>query len=109
MDAHLAEISRRVAGGAHAVLVLDRAGWHTSPRLRVPDNISLLSLPTYAPESNPVEQVWAYLRANFLSHRVWDSYEAIVDACCDAWNKLMNTPERFASITRRAWARAVTG
>jgi transposase len=109
MDAHLAEISRRVAGGAHAVLVLDRAGWHTSPRLRVPDNTSLLSLPTYAPESNPVEQAWAYLRANFLSHRVWDGYEAIVDACCDAWNKLMNTPERFASITRRAWARAVTG
>jgi len=109
MDAHLAEISRRVAEGAHAVLVLDQAGWHTSPRLRVPDNISLLSLPPYAPESNPVEQVWAYLRANFLSHRVWDSYEAIVDACCDAWNKLMNTPERLASITRRDWARAVTG
>ena len=109
MDAHLAEISRRVAEGAHAVLVLDQAGWHTSPKLRVPGNISLLSLPPYAPESNPVEQVWAYLRANFLSHRVWDSYEAIVDACCDAWNKLMNTPERLASITRRAWARAVTG
>ncbi len=59
MDAHLAEISRRVAEGAHAVLVLDRAGWHTSPKLRVPDNISLLSLPPYAPEANPVEQVWA--------------------------------------------------
>ena len=72
MNAHLAEIGRRVAEGSHAVLVLDRAGWHTSPRLRVPENISLLWLPPYAPESNPVEQVWAYLRANFLSHRVWD-------------------------------------
>jgi hypothetical protein len=61
------------------------------------------------PESNPVEQVWAYLRANFLSHRVWDGYEAIVEACCDAWNRLMNTPERLASMTRRAWAKAVTG
>ncbi len=109
MNAHLAEIGRRVAEGSHAVLVLDRAGWHTSPRLRVPDNISLLWLPPYAPESNPVEQVWAYLRANFLSHRVWDGYEAIVEACCDAWNRLMNTPERLASITRRAWARTVTG
>ncbi len=109
MGAHLAEIGRPVAEGAHAVVVLDRAGRHTSPRLRVPGNTSLLSLPPYAPEPNPVEQVWAYLRANFLLHRVWDSYEAIVDACCDAWNKLMNTPERLASITRRAWARAVTG
>ena len=109
MNIHLAEIGRRVAEGAHAVLVLDGAGWHTSPRLRVPGNISLLPLPRYAPELNPVENLWEFLRANFLSHRVWDSYEAIVDACCDAWNKLMNTPERLASITRRAWARAVTG
>src|SRR5215204_802330 len=56
MNAHLAEIGRRVAEGSHAVLVLDRAGWHTSPRLRVPENISLLWLPPHAPESNPVEQ-----------------------------------------------------
>ena len=109
MNVHLAEISSHVSAGAHAVLVLDRAGWHTSPRLCVPENISLLSLPAYAPEANPVENVWAYLRANFLSHRVWDSYDAIVEACCAAWNKLMNTPERLTSITHRAWARAVTG
>ncbi len=109
MNIHLAEISGSVTAGAHAVLVLDQAGWHTSPKLRVPDNISLLSLPPYAPELNPVEQVWAYLRANFLSHRVWNSYNAIVNACCDAWNKLMSTPERLASITRRTWARAVSG
>ncbi len=109
MNVHLAEISRRVTVGAHAVLVLDQAGWHTSPKLRVPENISLLPLPPYAPELNPVEQVWAYLRANFLSHRVWNSYNAIVDACCDAWNTLMNMPQRLASITRRTWARAVSG
>jgi len=109
MNIHLAEISSHVTEGTHAVLVLDQAGWHTSPKLRIPENISLLSLPPYAPESNPVENVWAYLRANFLSHRVWDSYDAIVDACCDAWNRLMNTPERLASITHRAWARAVIG
>ncbi len=80
MTIHLAEISRSVTHGAHAVLVLDQAGWHTSPKLCVPENISLLPLPAYAPELNPVEQVWAYLRANFLSHRVWNSYGAIVDA-----------------------------
>ena len=53
-------------------------GWHTSPRLCVPGNISLLPLPRYAPELNPVENLWEFLRANFLSHRVWDGYEAIV-------------------------------
>ena len=109
MTVHLAEISRHVTEGAHAVLVLDQAGWHTSPKLQVPENISLLPLPPYAPELNPVEQVWAYLRANFLSHRVWNSYDAIVSACCNAWSKLMSTPERLASITRRTWAKAVSG
>ena len=104
MEAHLAEIGRRVSPGAHAVLVLDGAGWHSSPRLRVPDNISLLPLPRYAPELNPVENVWEYLRQNWLSHRVWESYEAIVAACCDAWNALMRSPEQIASITTRSWA-----
>jgi len=109
MNEHLAEISRRVSVGAIALLVLDGAGWHSSPRLDVPDNIVLLPLPPYAPELNPVENVWEFLRANFLSHRVWDDYEAIVDACCDAWNKLMQMPERIASLTRRPWAKAVAG
>jgi len=64
MNAHLLEISRTVAPGAHAVIVLDGAGWHGSHALEYPDNISLLSLPPYAPEFNPVENIWAYLRAN---------------------------------------------
>src|SRR5918998_1649738 len=98
MEAHLAEIGRRVSPGAHAVLVLDGAGWHSSARLRVPDNVSLLPLPRYAPALNPVENVWEYLRQNWLSHRVWDSYDAIVEACCNAWNMLMRMPEHIASI-----------
>jgi transposase len=104
MQAHLAEISRRVRPDAHAVLVLDGAGWHSSPRLRMPGNISLLPLPRCAPELNPVENVWEFLRQNLLSHRVWESYEAIVDACCHAWNALMQAPEEIASITMRDWA-----
>ncbi len=105
MNEHLAVISKCVSVGAIAVLVLDNAGWHISPRLKLPDNIVLLPLPRYAPELNPVENVWEFLRANWLSHCVWQSYEAIVDACCDAWNKLMSMPEQIASITRRAWAK----
>ena len=95
------EISQCVSAGAIAVLVLDGASWHTSPRLRVPDNIVLLSLPPYAPELNPVENVWAFIRANFLSHRVWQTYDDIVEACRNAWNKLMQMPDRIASITQR--------
>jgi len=65
MNEHLAEISQCVSTGAMALLVLDGAGWHSSPRLRVPDNIVLLPLPPYSPELNPVENVWPFLRAPF--------------------------------------------
>jgi len=72
MSEHLKEIATQVAPGAHAVLVCDGAGWHQhGERLTVPDNITLLPLPPYSPELNPMENVWDYLRGNKLSHRVW--------------------------------------
>jgi hypothetical protein len=70
----------------------------------VPGNITLLRMPPYAPELNPVENVWEYLRGNQLSSRLWDSYDAIVDACCAAWNAFVADPARVASITNRRWA-----
>ncbi len=69
MNLHLDEISRQVAPGAHAVIVLDGAGWHqTGGRLNIPSNISLLHLPPYSPDLNPVENVWQYLRQNKHVH-----------------------------------------
>jgi transposase len=61
----------------------------------VPHNITLLHLPPYSPELNPVENVWAYLRSNKLSNRPFDTYEAIVNACCDAWNWPIAQPDRI--------------
>ena len=104
MNLHLQEISRTVADGAHAVLVLDGAGWHVSPDLNVPGNITLLPLPPYAPELNPTENIWEYLRGNNLAIRTYDTYQAILEACCEAWNDLVAMPARLASITRRDWA-----
>ncbi|MCZ0964202.1 transposase, partial [Paracoccus benzoatiresistens] len=92
------------APGAHALLVLDGAGWHSSTDLIIPPNISLLPLPPYSPELNPVENLWQFLRQNSLANRVFDSYEAIVDVCCNAWNTLIAMPESVASITSRNWA-----
>jgi DDE superfamily endonuclease len=104
LNAHLAEISRCVAESSHAALLLDGAGWHVATKLMVPENITLVHLPPYSPELNPVENIWEYLRKNKLALRVHDNYDAIVDACCQAWNDLMATPERIASIATRHWA-----
>ena len=105
MNLHLIEISTTVTAGAHAVLIVDGAGWHqTGDKLRVPDNITLLHLPPYSPELNPVENVWAYLRGNKLSNRVFDTYDDIVDACCNAWNWFTDQPDRITSLGSRKWA-----
>jgi hypothetical protein len=104
MSLHLAEISRAVAPDAYAVILLDQAGWHQARTLAVPDNITLMPLPAYAPELNPAENVWQYMRDNWLSNRVFADYDDIVAHCCDAWNKLLAQPARITSIGMRDWA-----
>ena len=76
---------------------MDGAGWHQSNDLDVPENVSLVILPAYSPELNPIERIWLYLRERHLSHRLLDTYDDIVNACCTAWNKL--TAERLQSLT----------
>ena len=107
MQAFLDRLAATLREDAHAALVLDGAGWHGARELVVPPNISLIPLPPYAPELNAMENVWEYLRGNRLSHKVWDAYDAILDACCDAWNSLAEEPQRLTSITNRSWAKAV--
>lgn len=105
MAEHLKEISTQVAPGAHAILVCDGAGWHQpGKRLRPPANITLLPLPPYSPELNPMENIWDYLRGNKLSRLVWHSYDAIVAACKEAWLFLIGDLDRINSIAHRSWA-----
>ena len=83
------------------------AGISSADVCSCPHNISLLHLPPYSPELNPVENIWQYLKQNYLSNRVYDTYDDIVDACCAAWNELIALPDRIRSITQRSWATAV--
>jgi len=104
MEMHLIEISRAVSLGAHCVLVMDQAGWHTSDKLNVPANITIAALPSRSPELNPVENIWQFMRDNWLSNRIFKSYDDIVAHCCDAWNRLVDQPSRITSIGARDWA-----
>ena len=104
MQLHLDEIAKDIEPGRHAVLMLDKAGWHTSPKLDVPNNLTLLPLPAKCPELNPVENVWEFMRDNWFSNRIFLNYDDIVDHCCDAWNKLRNQPWSVMSIGLRDWA-----
>ena len=107
MSLFLAEFAAGLPEDVHAVLVLDRAGWHGARALTVPPNVTSVPLPPYSPELNPVERVRLYLRERFLSLRVFRDYRAIVDACCAAWNRLVADPGRLRSRCDRPWIRNV--
>jgi transposase len=99
MGVFLERFARTLEPGVHVALILDRAGWHVARRLAVPANVTLVPLPPYSPELNPVERVWLYLRERFLSHRVLDGYAAVLDAACRAWNGLAAEAGRLTSLT----------
>ena len=105
MNLHLDEISTQVTAGAHAVVILDQAGWHTANDLDLPNNISVLFLTPYSPELNPIEHLFQFLRHNFLNTRGYDTYEDIVDACCWAGNSLIKIEGQLKNITRRSSAK----
>ena len=104
MGLFLAEFGRSLPEDVHAALVLDGAGWHGARGLAVPTNVTLVPLPPYSPELNPVERVWLYLRERWLSHRVLaGGYAAVLDAACAAWNALRAEPECLRSLTAFPW------
>ena len=104
MQLHLDEIAIKVSPGAHAILLLDQAGWHGAKILKVPSNITLMPLPPRAPELNGQENIWQFMRQNWLSNRIFKSFDDIVDHCCYAWNTLIDQPWKIMSIARRDWA-----
>ena len=90
--------------GAHAVVFVDQAGWHVTEKLQLPENMTPVPLPSKSPELNPVENIWQYMRDNWLSNRIFKSYNDILDHCCYAWNTLIDRPWRIMSLGMRDWA-----
>jgi hypothetical protein len=108
MQVFLNRFSETIAEDEHVAMMLDQAGWHGANDLVAPANITLVPFPAYSPELNPVERLWLYLKERFLSHRLLDDYEAIVDAACAAWNRVIADNGRIASLCTYPWIEAVT-
>ena len=103
MQAFLDAFADTIAKNEHVALVLDGAGWHSSKTLCVPASITLVPLPPYSPELNPVERVWLHLKARFLSLRLLNDYKAIVTATSRAWKRLCRDTGRLSSLTAYPW------
>ena len=96
-----------MALNAHAVVILDQAGRRTTDRLEIPANITLLPFPPRSPELNLVENIWQFMRDNWLSNRAFKSHDDIVTLSCEAWNKLIEKSWNIMSIGLRDWAHDV--
>lgn len=96
MNTYLGMVSAELGEYDHAVLIMDQAGWHRAKKLKVPDNITILYLPAYSPELNPVENLWAYLRSHYLANRAYENYDHLLDASAAAWQEL--TPDLLKTV-----------
>ena len=103
MQEFLDRFAATIGEDEHVALILNQAGWHVAGALRVPASITLVPLPPYSPELNPVEWVWEYMKERFLSLRLHNDYDAIADAACKAWNRLRAETGRITSLCSHPW------
>lgn len=101
MNLFLKTLREEVDSTVHIVLVLDQAGWHRSKTLLLPAGITLLTLPPYSPELNPIERLWKYLKKTYLYHRLDKTLEAIMEAGARAWQCL--TDALIRSLCATSW------
>jgi transposase len=103
MTHHLKQISAKTKTGRHAEVIMDGAGWHQASLVDGIRNVSILKLPPYSPELNPIEQVWSWLRQHHLANRCFSGYDDIVEACTIAWNDFVSVPKRVTKMFSRDW------
>lgn len=108
MNVFLAGLGAAVPAGTHAIVVMDQAGWHVARGLAVPANMTLVPLPPYSPELNGIERLWRYMKDRHLSNRVFADLDAVVDACCAAWNAVLAEPGRIRTLCTEAWAQVTS-
>ncbi|MEZ9460055.1 IS630 family transposase, partial [Vibrio sp. 10N.222.54.E8] len=91
---HLEQISKVTEKDRHSVVIMDGAGWHTDDIANPFDNVSIIKLPPYSPELNPIEQVWSWLRQHYLANQNFIDYNDIVSKVCSAWNGFLECKDR---------------
>lgn len=107
MTEHLSQISKATPQGRHAVVIIDGAGWHTMDTASPFSNVTLIKLPPYSPELNPIEQVWQWLRQHCLSNRVFSGFDEIVEQVSVAWNTFISDIDRVKKLCARDWIKVV--
>lgn len=108
MREHLALISRATPQDKHSVVIMDQASWHQAYLANEFSNLTIIHIPPYSPELNPIEQVWQWLRQNELANRCFANYEDIVNSVCSAWNSFCEDTNRVISLCFREWIKLIS-
>ncbi len=104
MIEHLSLISQATAKDRQALVIVDRAGWHMTKAIRCFSNVTLLPLPPYSPELNPVEQLWQQIKQRFLSNTTFQNYDDIIERSCQAWNEILSENGFIKNLCSREWS-----
>ncbi len=104
MNIYLKQFSRELAEDVHAVLIWDQAGFHKSKASKIPENVTIIALPPYSPELNPVENLWHYPRSHYWSHRAYAGYDDLCFAAIKAWQQAALDCEIIKSVCRAKYA-----
>jgi len=107
MNAFFEQFAAEIDPKVHVVLVWDQAGFHTAGKLKVPDNVTLVPLPPYSPELNPVENLWHYFRSHYWSNRTYDDYDDLRQAALEAWRKVALDLQTIRSVCRMPYAERI--
>ena len=108
MRQHLRQISDATAPGRYGLVVMDGASWHAKDIDDEFDNLSIMKLPPYSPELNPIEQVWSWMRQHCLANRCFAGYDDIVESCSQAWNHFISDTKRVMKMCYRSWSEVGT-
>jgi transposase len=104
----LEQFSQTLGPDEHAAMIWDGAGFHLSGQLKVPANVTLIQLPPYSPELNPIENLWHYLKSHFWSNRAYDDYEQLEQAAMDAWQKAVLDADLMKTVCAAPYAQSAT-
>lgn len=94
------QFEKEVDPDVHVFMIWDQAGFHTSQKVKVPKNVTIIPLPPYSPQLNPIEKLWQYFRLHHWSNRIYDGYDHLREAACMAWQKVCLNPSKVKSICR---------
>jgi transposase len=101
----LRQFITEVSQDVHVLLIWDRAGFHMSKKLKIPENVTIVPLPPYSPELNPVENLWHYLRSHYWANKTYADYDALRLAAVDAWQRAALDKEIVKSVCFAEYAR----